>query len=89
MEETPPGVDKTSLRHLVTNAKVQEITQLRHPDPKLTAKLDIKNHSLQIRGSWEKIGLNKPGGMTPRMGFASFVWKGKSIIMLAAGAFDL
>lgn len=77
MEEAPTGVNKSSLKHLITSAKVREITQLRHPDPKLTAKLNLNNDALQIRGSWEKIILEKSGGMTPRMGFASFVWNGK------------
>jgi hypothetical protein len=76
MQEPLPGIDASSLNHLITNDKVQEITQLRHPDPALAAKLELQDEGLQIRGSWRKVNLKKPGGMTPRMGFAAFVWNG-------------
>jgi hypothetical protein len=74
MQETPTDIDTSSLRCLITSEKVRELTQLRHPDPGLVAKLELQNEELQIRGSWKKVNLKKSGGMTPRMGFASFVW---------------
>jgi hypothetical protein len=80
MQETPSDIDASSLHHLITNDKVREITQLRHPDPSLAAKVELQNDSLQIRGSWQKVNLKNSAGMTPRMGFASFVWNSGSSI---------
>ena len=70
----PTGVNVSILRPLIPDRKVLEITQLRHPEPQLTANWELKDDSLQIRGSWEKIHLSK--SMPPRMGFASFIWNG-------------
>lgn len=72
----PDGVDVSVLRPLIPNRKVAEITQLRHPDPQLTANWELKDDNLQVRGSWEKIHISK--SMPPRMGFASFIWNGMS-----------
>lgn len=82
MDGSLPGIDMSSLKSLVGDGKVEELTQLRHPDPQLSAKLEIQDKTLQIRGSWEKINLGQAARMGPRMGFASFVWNGTIKIVL-------
>jgi hypothetical protein len=49
--KTLSDVEASALSHLVTNDKVQEITQLRHPEPGLVVKLELKIYPLHIWGS--------------------------------------
>lgn len=55
--------------------KLAEVVSLRHPDPSSTPTLKVEYPSLQIYGSWKKLYLKKHGGMLPRLGFTSFIWK--------------
>jgi hypothetical protein len=62
---------------LVDMRKIYEIIQLRHPDPYLTPKVEVKELSLQVLGSWQKLKIGKMGGMTSRLSFTSFIWNSK------------
>jgi hypothetical protein len=42
--------------------KVTDAISLRHPDPRLCAKLEVTASSLQIRGSWKKLQVKPPPG---------------------------
>jgi hypothetical protein len=52
-----------------------DLTQLRHPDPALTPKLELKVPGLQVLGSWAKIPVKSPARVLMRFGFTSFIWK--------------
>ncbi|KAI0075656.1 hypothetical protein K474DRAFT_1646268 [Panus rudis PR-1116 ss-1] len=67
---------KAVLKMNPTNAMFR-LLSTRHPDPRLSAKLEIKNPDLQIRGSWCKIEIPREKVIQPRYGFASFVWNGR------------
>lgn len=54
-----------------------KLLRMRHPDPKFSAKLELQNPDLQVRGSWAKIEIPKEKSIQPRCGFASFVWNGE------------
>jgi hypothetical protein len=54
-----------------------DLIQLRHPDPALTPKLELKAPSLQVLGSWAKIPVKSPARVLVRFGFTSFVWKSR------------
>jgi hypothetical protein len=54
--------------------KAHKLIELRHPDPALTPKLELKIPALQIRGSWAKL-LVKHSAKMARFSFASFIWK--------------
>ncbi|KAF8075717.1 hypothetical protein FPV67DRAFT_1572662 [Lyophyllum atratum] len=57
--------------------KAAELTQLRHPDPNLTARLELKNPDLQVRGSWSKLPVKSTARVLARFAFASFIWKSR------------
>ncbi|KAJ7685845.1 hypothetical protein B0H17DRAFT_1225452 [Mycena rosella] len=59
------------------------VYELRHPDPKLVAKLAVVDPELQVLGSWQKVPLKNSGGITSRMGFASFMFENR--LTLRAG----
>ncbi|KAJ7628143.1 hypothetical protein DFH06DRAFT_1284884 [Mycena polygramma] len=49
--------------------------QSRHPDPQATLKDDAISPGLQVRGSWKRLDIQKPGGLIGgRESFASFIW---------------
>ena len=52
---------------------VDDLISLRHPDPALVTKQEIKDPRLQVMGSWKKI-TNLGKGISSRQGFSSFVW---------------
>jgi hypothetical protein len=72
----PPHLDTPAIQKIFPKSKKDENHHLRHPDPTLVPKLNLKDERLQVRGSWKKIELQKGGGLSSRMGFASFVYKG-------------
>jgi hypothetical protein len=54
------------------------LSQLRHPDASLTAKMEIKDPSLSVLGSWLKISVKAPPSkILHRYSFSSFIWKSK------------
>lgn len=65
------------LKKITSMDDVTELTKLRHPDPKLTPKLELQDSELQIRGSWKKVELSKTNSIHARYSFASFVWKSR------------
>ncbi|KAI0314163.1 hypothetical protein OF83DRAFT_1064292 [Amylostereum chailletii] len=74
-----PGssVDGNILDTIVPADALRRMAQLRHPEPHLTAKLEVKVPELQVRGSWQKIQIKKARTVIGRHSYASFVWKGK------------
>lgn len=58
-------------------SKLVSFMKLRHPDPQLVPKIEIKDESMQVYGSWIKVKLKTTGGIPQRMGFASFVYQGE------------
>jgi hypothetical protein len=74
----PPHLDPNKSVERITDAsKLVDFMQLRHPDPKLVPKVEIKDETMQMYGSWKKLKLKKTGGIPSRMGFASFVYQGR------------
>ncbi|KAJ6534132.1 hypothetical protein B0H19DRAFT_439818 [Mycena capillaripes] len=57
------------------------VYKLRHPDPSLVSSLAVTDPSLQVLGSWQKVPVKKAGGITSRMGFASFVFEGHLYVL--------
>ena len=55
---------------------VDDLISLRHPDPALVTKQEIKDPRLQVMGSWKKI-TNLGKGISSRQGFSSFVWNSR------------
>ncbi|KAF8581947.1 hypothetical protein K439DRAFT_188605 [Ramaria rubella] len=74
--DIPAQVKIQSLSWIMPREKIDQVTRLRHPDPTLVPNWELKNPDLQVRGSWKKLSLRKPGGMTSRSGFSYFVWEG-------------
>ena len=59
--------------------KVIDLLQLRHPDPHLTARLEVKEPELQVLGSWKKLHVKAPPEkLLHRYGVSCFIWKSKS-----------
>ncbi|KAF8965649.1 hypothetical protein BDZ97DRAFT_1811650 [Flammula alnicola] len=78
------GVETLDERHLTPEVKklrnvgkLYELISLRHPDPSLTATVEVKDPELQVLGSWKKVSVRRQGAMKPRLAFASFIWNGK------------
>ncbi|KDR67045.1 hypothetical protein GALMADRAFT_232263 [Galerina marginata CBS 339.88] len=78
------GVEFMGARHMTPEVvalrdlkKLDRLTSLRHPDPKLTADLKVDHPELQVLGSWKKVYVKKKGPMKPRLAFSSFIWNGK------------
>ncbi|TFK44026.1 hypothetical protein BDQ12DRAFT_701677 [Crucibulum laeve] len=76
----------SEIQKVLNTSKTNEIIQLRHPDPKLCANLEVKEPELQLLGSWKKIKVKKAEGPGRRMTFSSFIWKGK--LYIAGGRKD-
>lgn len=72
----PPGFLPQSLEDKEWKFGLQRLPTLRHPDPKLSLKLNIQCNSLQVMGSWSKIHISSDKNIQPRSEFASFVWNG-------------
>jgi hypothetical protein len=74
----PKNLDpQGTVKSIIGADEIEEVIQLRHPDPKLVAKVDFDklNPDLQVSGSWKKVSV--PKGPAPRMGFAYWVWNGQ------------
>lgn len=77
---TPSHLDPTKyIARIIDDDRATELMQLRHPDPQLISKINLTDTTLQVHGSWQKVKLKKSGGISSRMGFASFVHKGNSL----------
>jgi hypothetical protein len=72
----PDHLRTAEMRKIHPNIKFDPVYKLRHPDPKLVATVAVTDPSLQVLGSWLKVHVKKTGGITSRMGFASFVFEG-------------
>ncbi|GLB35176.1 hypothetical protein LshimejAT787_0207410 [Lyophyllum shimeji] len=82
-----PAHHKTSRTLAEANKdKVAELTQLRHPDPNSTNRLELKNPDLQVQGSWAKLPVKSPARVLARFAFASFTWKSR--LYVAGGQQD-
>ena len=80
MENTSPAdIQRAHLDALTKEGPntMFDLVPLRHPDPMLVVKQEIKCPRLQVMGSWKKI-TNISKGVGPRQGFSSFVWKSTS-----------
>ncbi|KAJ7491355.1 hypothetical protein B0H11DRAFT_1007662 [Mycena galericulata] len=77
----PDNLKTPEMRRIHPTVKADPIYELRHPDPKLVSTLTVTDPSLQALGSWQKVPLTKSGGMTSRMGFASFVFEGSLYVL--------
>ncbi|RDB31086.1 hypothetical protein Hypma_000053 [Hypsizygus marmoreus] len=71
---TLPDSLRIPAEQILPTAKVNELIHLKHPDPKLVPSINIKCDRLQVCGSWKKINIKKPGGVTARTGSAYFVY---------------
>lgn len=76
----PSNLDKALVQKVIPNRNTADHLKLRHPEPKLVAKLTLQNESLQVRGSWKKLQIKKGCNLPQRMGFASFVWDGEGFL---------
>ncbi|KAJ7438944.1 hypothetical protein B0H11DRAFT_2293635 [Mycena galericulata] len=66
-----------ALKSMVNTELLTKLLQTRHPDPQATLNAVAKVPALQIRGSWTRLQIKKPGGVTDgRENFASFIWNG-------------
>lgn len=74
----PDNMHTAETRRISPLIRQDKVYELRHPDPSLVATLAVTDPTLQVLGSWKKVVLNKGGGITSRMGFASFVFEGWS-----------
>ncbi|KAJ7101982.1 hypothetical protein C8R44DRAFT_988292 [Mycena epipterygia] len=73
----PDNMHTAETRRIHPLIRQDPVYELRHPDPTLVATLAVTDPTLQVLGSWQKVVLNKGGGITSRMGFASFVFEGQ------------
>lgn len=71
-----PGFQPETLEGKEWAPYLNRLATLRHPDPKLSQKLNIQYESLQVMGSWSKIHIPSDKNIQPRAEFASFVWNG-------------
>ena len=77
LEDLGPKHVTPEIKEIRDMKELDELTQLRHPDPSLTHKLEIQFPELQVLGSWKKLTLLKKGGMKARLAFSSFIWNSK------------
>ncbi|KAJ7470995.1 hypothetical protein FB451DRAFT_1135262 [Mycena latifolia] len=77
----PKDMETPEIRKIHPKIPSDPIYQLRHPDPKLVATHAVVDPTLQVLGSWQKVPLKKSGGITSRMGFASFVFEGHLYVL--------
>ncbi|KAJ7164515.1 hypothetical protein C8R46DRAFT_953190 [Mycena filopes] len=73
----PEWHQTVELKRLLDLRIMDKLLDFRHPDPKTTINATVTVPSLQIRGSWKRLHVAKPGGVTDgREDFASFIWNG-------------
>ncbi|KAJ7082935.1 hypothetical protein B0H15DRAFT_852091 [Mycena belliarum] len=77
----PKDMETPRIRKIHPTIKLDPVYRLRHPDPALVATLAVVDPASQVLGSWKKVVLKKSGGITSRMGFASFVFEGHLYIL--------
>ncbi|KAJ6549143.1 hypothetical protein DFH09DRAFT_989119 [Mycena vulgaris] len=66
------------LRKIVDFERLLELMKTRHPNPQTTLSSDTRSSALQVRGSWKRLDIGKPGGVTDgRENFACFIWKSR------------
>ncbi|KAJ6453239.1 hypothetical protein C8R47DRAFT_1229114 [Mycena vitilis] len=75
------AVASPETRKIIQSISGRAMYRLRHPDPSFVASIAVTDPSLQVLGSWQKVPLKKTGGITSRMGFASFVFEGHLYIL--------
>ncbi|KAJ7679551.1 hypothetical protein DFH06DRAFT_1465584 [Mycena polygramma] len=69
------AMESAETRKIFKTIPLDPVYKLHHPDPALASSLAVTDPSLQVLGSWQKVPLKKSGGITSRMGFASFVFE--------------
>ncbi|KAF8961956.1 hypothetical protein BDZ97DRAFT_1920853 [Flammula alnicola] len=74
MSNVPPTVKTSEMDRLLDNAgkELRATSCYRHPEPSLVAKLEVIDKKSHVHGSWAKIELKSPGGLTSRMGCGVF-----------------
>ncbi|KAF7341354.1 hypothetical protein MVEN_01871900 [Mycena venus] len=65
----------SQLEDIVDFGRLAQLYQSRHPNPQTTLSTDVSSASLQVRGSWKRLNVLKPGGVTEgRESFTCFIW---------------
>ncbi|KAI0082393.1 hypothetical protein K474DRAFT_1655154 [Panus rudis PR-1116 ss-1] len=77
VRDPPRGIDLSCLFTFNPPDLNVPLADLRHPDPNIGQKLELRSKSLQLMGSWSKINIPKEKNITARSEFASFVWNGR------------
>ncbi|KAJ6487382.1 hypothetical protein C8R47DRAFT_1276978, partial [Mycena vitilis] len=63
------------LKRIVDFSRLVVLYQTRHPDPQRTSTTADPSSALQVRGSWTKLPVAKPGGFKDgREDFTCFIW---------------
>ncbi|KAJ7032600.1 hypothetical protein C8F04DRAFT_1107341 [Mycena alexandri] len=63
------------LTTIVNMPLLAKLHQTRHPDPQKVLASEVQSPALQVRGSWKRLNIAKPGGVTEgRENFACFIW---------------
>ncbi|KAJ6549863.1 hypothetical protein B0H19DRAFT_1159907 [Mycena capillaripes] len=66
------------LKIIVDFRRLADLYQSRHPNPQTTLGNDALSSALQVRGSWKRLHVLKPGGVSEgRENFACFIWNSK------------
>ncbi|KAJ6550177.1 hypothetical protein B0H19DRAFT_1160557 [Mycena capillaripes] len=72
---TTIGPANDEIDRIVDYHRLGNLYMSRHPDPQRTLSIATRSSALQVRGSWKKLHVAKPGGVTDgRENFASFIW---------------
>ncbi|KAJ7097492.1 hypothetical protein C8R43DRAFT_1048951 [Mycena crocata] len=64
------------LKAMIDSPRITKLCESRHPDPHASV-MDgpVAEPALQVRGSWTRLQITKPGGVTEgRENFASWIW---------------
>ncbi|KAG5651275.1 hypothetical protein H0H81_009241, partial [Sphagnurus paluster] len=82
-----PATHKTPRTLAEANSnRAIDLIKLRHPDPSLTSKHELKHPELQLRGSWSKLAVKSPQRILARFSHASFIWNSR--LYVAGGRKD-
>ncbi|KIJ53308.1 hypothetical protein M422DRAFT_155475 [Sphaerobolus stellatus SS14] len=87
LQTSPPDSNKDELTAILRRKVDKELAEIKHPDPDIALTIMPDYDSLQVNGSWKKLHVKTPGGMTPRLGFASWIWKSR--LYIAGGEYSL
>jgi hypothetical protein len=90
-KDLPSSHHTPVVRKMNDEAKMAHLTLLRHPDPHVYAKFNVKNERLQINGSWRRIRHRTPPEVNKmkRSGFSSFIWNGACVGDLSTHSADI